>query len=179
MEKGIPPSEHAPPVVVGLGHPTLPGKYPAPRIGTASRSRSMPRRSRPRLGSRNEEHERHHERREDGENQEHVEVCQRLRLADQAAVDRGVSALGGVGGGDPAMLQRSGDGSHLRGERLVPRIGVGGEGRLVLLRAAGDRKSTRLNSSHLGISYAVFCLKKKNKREGKSAFCISRLAEHG
>src|SRR5438045_4468211 len=30
-------------------------------------------------------------------------------------------------------------------------------------RVAGDRKSTRLNSSHLGISYAVFCLKKKNK----------------
>src|SRR5947199_8104873 len=27
-----------------------------------------------------------------------------------------------------------------------------------------DRKSTRLNSSHLGISYAVFCLKKKNNR---------------
>src|SRR5205814_7811393 len=27
--------------------------------------------------------------------------------------------------------------------------------------AHGDRKSTRLNSSHLGISYAVFCLKKK------------------
>src|SRR5258705_2006759 len=26
-----------------------------------------------------------------------------------------------------------------------------------------DRKSTRLNSSHLGISYAVFCLKKKTK----------------
>src|SRR5258705_1044180 len=26
-----------------------------------------------------------------------------------------------------------------------------------------DRKSTRLNSSHLGISYAVFCLKKKHK----------------
>src|SRR2546426_3294487 len=32
-------------------------------------------------------------------------------------------------------------------------------------RASGDRdrKSTRLNSSHLVISYAVFCLKKKNK----------------
>src|SRR2546430_3142183 len=28
----------------------------------------------------------------------------------------------------------------------------------------GDRKSTRLNSSHSQISYAVFCLKKKNKR---------------
>src|SRR2546426_5402943 len=30
-------------------------------------------------------------------------------------------------------------------------------------RAGGDRKSTRLNSSHLVISYAVFCLKKKKK----------------
>src|SRR5258705_2054097 len=29
-----------------------------------------------------------------------------------------------------------------------------------------DRKSTRLNSSHLGISYAVFCLKKKHSQEG-------------
>src|SRR5256885_9365739 len=29
------------------------------------------------------------------------------------------------------------------------------------LHAVGDRKSTRLNSSHLVISYAVFCLKKK------------------
>src|SRR5699024_12363801 len=29
---------------------------------------------------------------------------------------------------------------------------------------SGDRKSTRLNSSHVSISYAVFCLKKKNKR---------------
>src|SRR5207253_10808150 len=28
-----------------------------------------------------------------------------------------------------------------------------------------DRKSTRLNSSHVAISYAVFCLKKKNKRD--------------
>src|ERR1035441_4165535 len=30
-----------------------------------------------------------------------------------------------------------------------------------LIQAAGDTKRTRLNSSHLGISYAVFCLKKK------------------
>src|SRR3712207_8697259 len=29
----------------------------------------------------------------------------------------------------------------------------------------GDRKSTRLNSSHANISYAVFCLKKKNTKE--------------
>src|SRR5258707_4513430 len=32
-------------------------------------------------------------------------------------------------------------------------------------RGSGDRKSTRLNSSHANISYAVFCLKKKEKRE--------------
>src|SRR5205814_6639227 len=34
----------------------------------------------------------------------------------------------------------------------------------VIPTAAIDRKSTRLNSSHLGISYAVFCLKKKKKK---------------
>src|SRR5690606_41911893 len=32
-------------------------------------------------------------------------------------------------------------------------------------RGAEDRKSTRLNSSHVKISYAVFCLKKKNLRD--------------
>src|SRR3712207_8875283 len=31
-------------------------------------------------------------------------------------------------------------------------------------RISGDRKSTRLNSSHANISYAVFCLKKKKKQ---------------
>src|SRR3712207_7667909 len=31
-----------------------------------------------------------------------------------------------------------------------------------------DRKSTRLNSSHANISYAVFCLKKKNDNYGRS-----------
>src|SRR5207253_9889910 len=31
--------------------------------------------------------------------------------------------------------------------------------------APGDRKSTRLNSSHVAISYAVFCLKKKKKKK--------------
>src|SRR5689334_24716186 len=35
---------------------------------------------------------------------------------------------------------------------------------LYRLLAAGDRKSTRLNSSHSSISYAVFCLKKKKKK---------------
>src|SRR5690606_39760376 len=36
-----------------------------------------------------------------------------------------------------------------------------GEFALLLLADGGDRKSTRLNSSHVKISYAVFCLKKK------------------
>src|SRR5688500_20096828 len=35
------------------------------------------------------------------------------------------------------------------------------DGRVVVRRHLADRKSTRLNSSHLVISYAVFCLKKK------------------
>src|SRR5438045_4694243 len=35
----------------------------------------------------------------------------------------------------------------------------------VVIESARDRKSTRLNSSHLGISYAVFCLKKKSKKQ--------------
>src|SRR2546426_4695175 len=35
---------------------------------------------------------------------------------------------------------------------------------ILLIKFIADRKSTRLNSSHLVISYAVFCLKKKNKK---------------
>src|SRR5690625_5463127 len=38
-----------------------------------------------------------------------------------------------------------------------------------LPKAPPDRKSTRLNSSHVAISYAVFCLKKKNNKTGKIA----------
>src|SRR5207248_11113268 len=37
-----------------------------------------------------------------------------------------------------------------------------------LLKDSADRKSTRLNSSHRTISYAVFCLKKKRKRSSSS-----------
>src|SRR5256885_9631009 len=36
-------------------------------------------------------------------------------------------------------------------------------------RFRADRKSTRLNSSHLVISYAVFCLTKKNRRRDRGA----------
>src|SRR5438067_5913048 len=44
-------------------------------------------------------------------------------------------------------------------------------GELELLpRTLKDRKSTRLNSSHVSISYAVFCLKKKSIRERQQIF---------
>src|SRR2546426_2894462 len=42
-----------------------------------------------------------------------------------------------------------------------PHAGSRGSSRCPHHRASRDRKSTRLNSSHLVISYAVFCLKKK------------------
>src|SRR5690554_7653857 len=38
---------------------------------------------------------------------------------------------------------------------------------IVDLKLVRDRKSTRLNSSHVRISYAVFCLKKKKKKQNK------------
>src|SRR5438477_8352190 len=50
-------------------------------------------------------------------------------------------------------LGRKGDADRI--SRALPRVEPGGG------RRPGDRKSTRLNSSHMSISYAVFCLKKK------------------
>src|SRR3712207_8227167 len=44
-----------------------------------------------------------------------------------------------------------------------PTRAVDGPERPAPQATAGDRKSTRLNSSHANISYAVFCLKKKNQ----------------
>src|SRR3712207_7330566 len=67
-------------------------------------------------------------------------------------------------------LFRSGD--HLRRELVAVDVGIvaqhagSGHAQRVVLGDAvgvGDRKSTRLNSSHANISYAVFCLKKKKK----------------
>src|SRR5690606_40368397 len=43
-------------------------------------------------------------------------------------------------------------------------------------RNSGDRKSTRLNSSHVKISYAVFCLKKKKKNNNKQTEVDHRAA---
>src|SRR2546430_2461646 len=44
----------------------------------------------------------------------------------------------------------------------LPGTAAGNTATYVGLKLRGDRKSTRLNSSHSQISYAVFCLKKKN-----------------
>src|SRR5436189_2744316 len=59
-------------------------------------------------------------------------------------------------------------GEHPRARELLRRAARGfgaheelARARCVVAEAAGDRKSTRLNSSHRCISYAVFCLKKK------------------
>src|SRR5437899_7104581 len=51
-------------------------------------------------------------------------------------------------------------GGSIAGENLS----VWHEGKIPWREGDRDRKSTRLNSSHLGISYAVFCLKKKKVR---------------
>src|SRR5687768_3534726 len=63
---------------------------------------------------------------------------------------------GGVGRDDPGDRRRH----HPEPRRRRPAAGVGG-GDLEPGALPGDRKSTRLNSSHGYISYAVFCLKKK------------------
>src|SRR5437588_1901163 len=68
-----------------------------------------------------------------------------------------------ISAGRPAPARRHSEARHRRDDRTRSR-------RCALLRRAhhgaapGDRKSTRLNSSHTVISYAVFCLKKKKTR---------------
>src|SRR5262245_12655814 len=50
---------------------------------------------------------------------------------------------------------------HMEGHNVMA---AGAVGAAHAVKEALERKSTRLNSSHLGISYAVFCLKKKKER---------------
>src|SRR5690349_23388119 len=72
------------------------------------------------------------------------------------------------------QLDQALGGEHLEGfaQRGARNAELGGEQPLIQPRPGRepplydqDRKSTRLNSSHVEISYAVFCLKKKKKRE--------------
>src|SRR2546427_9481739 len=54
------------------------------------------------------------------------------------------------------------------GSRTVSTGGPTGRELVQARQISGDRKSTRLNSSHSQISYAVFCLKKKKKQESSN-----------
>src|SRR5690242_21058925 len=81
-----------------------------------------------------------------------------LQRAGERVDARVVDAVGGTKEKHPrprGALER-----QLRTRKLAVGAGRGqlGEHRM------GDRKSTRLNSSHMSISYAVFCLKKKKKK---------------
>src|SRR5439155_7764856 len=70
-------------------------------------------------------------------------------------------AAGGVAGADgDDQNEVAFAETALRNGVAQPERDRGGSGVAVL-----DRKSTRLNSSHVAISYAVFCLKKKKKNE--------------
>src|SRR5258705_8158748 len=68
-----------------------------------------------------------------------------------------------VGGGFAAFEHQVAEG--VGGDGVFQQLGVDG------LEQAIDRKSTRLNSSHLGISYAVFCLKKKKNTQTLNYVC--------
>src|SRR5438876_6044349 len=64
-----------------------------------------------------------------------------------------------VGGLEGVVALLAVDHEVARVEQLGDDLDAGAAGEIVV---HGDRKSTRLNSSHPSISYAVFCLKKKN-----------------
>src|SRR3712207_8150186 len=75
---------------------------------------------------------------------------------------------------DPAPPEGIGQGApHERPQRDRDAGGgspyAEGGGPLAAVELLGDRKSTRLNSSHANISYAVFCLKKKTYSNSTSA----------
>src|SRR5688572_32060853 len=70
----------------------------------------------------------------------------------------------------PALLAVA---SSLRGRPLPADLVAFGE--LGGQRSSADRKSTRLNSSHSQISYAVFCLKKKKKKKNNSSLPNDKL----
>src|SRR5438132_13005118 len=63
-----------------------------------------------------------------------------------------------------SSASRSTNGAH---SRVMASSNRPGPEAAIERRKAEDRKSTRLNSSHTVISYAVFCLKKKKKKKAK------------
>src|SRR3712207_8436659 len=63
--------------------------------------------------------------------------------------------------GRPDLVHQPGIVEHLRRGLEQPDPSLVAPPQRLVLELVGDRKSTRLNSSHANISYAVFCLKKK------------------
>src|SRR3712207_7896102 len=61
-----------------------------------------------------------------------------------------------------------------RAQREQPAAEVQGPPEELVDLVLEDRKSTRLNSSHANISYAVFCLKKKKNREYRPNLLVDR-----
>src|SRR5439155_17078628 len=95
------------------------------------------------------------------------------RRDDRRAARRGGRAREAFSRRSRAVAARAPAAAGARGGRRLathrgrPHPGPGGG---VGLRQVQDRKSTRLNSSHVAISYAVFCLKKKTKLTITSIF---------
>src|SRR2546430_3590801 len=87
----------------------------------------------------------------------------RSTLFPYTTLFRSADRHGAVGHGD------AGDCADHHGAQVPP---------LGEARRAPDRKSTRLNSSHSQISYAVFCLKKKNKIIHNAAHTSTAVTVH-
>src|SRR5690606_40669143 len=88
------------------------------------------------------------------------------RSSDLPRRDSPASAVAeGVARGGDRWLTRSGSFACSTGfGEMSPGFGRGPSSNAIRWDWMQDRKSTRLNSSHVKISYAVFCLKKKKKR---------------
>src|SRR3712207_7680810 len=82
----------------------------------------------------------------------------------RSALDRGPT---GVPAAREARTHRVGLLADRRADRFHRGSGIPLLSLVPLCGAGGDRKSTRLNSSHANISYAVFCLKKKKSSNNK------------
>src|SRR6266481_2036625 len=65
---------------------------------------------------------------------------------------------------------------HLRPDPFFYHLFIDALERLRLERVDRDRKSTRLNSSHSSISYAVFCLKQKKPQQRSRVFLLDQAA---
>src|SRR5439155_13585563 len=106
-----------------------------------------------------------------------------LEVEPRGPVERVERSQARGGAIDVAVTEGGGVGVDDRAHRhLVPRpvhpsteVEVGEHGRRVeqAVERGIDRKSTRLNSSHVAISYAVFCLKKKKRPFGTANLSTS------